>query len=176
MKTRSMTFTALLAAILCMLSPMAIPAGTVPITLATFGVYLIASAAGIKVGTLAVIIYILIGSVGIPVFSGFTGGIQQLVGPTGGFLVGYIPCAAIIGFTAERFGHFKAAFPIGMVLGTAVCYIFGTGWYMLQAQVSFPVAAGACVLPFLIGDCIKIALASVIAIPVRKLVNRYGLT
>ena len=91
MKTRDLTLTALFAAILCVAAPFSIPVGPIPITLATFAIYLAAIVLGKKYGTLAVVIYILLGAVGLPVFSGFSGGFQKIVSATGGYIIGYIP-------------------------------------------------------------------------------------
>ena len=95
MKTKDMATTALMAALLCVLAPITIPVGPIPLSLATFAVYMAGAVLGAKRGIAAVALYLLIGMTGIPVFSGFTGGIQRLAGVTGGYLIGYLPCAWI---------------------------------------------------------------------------------
>lgn len=172
MKIRNMVFTALFAAIICVISPFKIPIGEVPITLATFAIYIAASVLNWKYGTLAVIIYILIGMVGLPVFSGFVGGVQRLVGPTGGFLIGYIPCALIIGLIVDKSESKKWLYPVAMVAGTAVLYACGTAWFMISLKYSLIAALMACVVPFLIFDAVKIILASVIAPRMRMMLKK----
>ncbi len=171
MKIRNMVFTALFAAIICVVSPFKIPIGEVPITLATFAIYIAASVLNWKYGTLAVLVYILIGLVGLPVFSGFVGGVQKLVGPTGGFIIGYIPCAFIIGLIIDRHECRKWLYPVAMVVGTAVLYALGTVWIMISLKYTLAAALMACVVPFLIFDAVKIILASVIAPRLRKLLK-----
>jgi biotin transport system substrate-specific component len=172
MKIRNMVFTALFAAVICVVSPFKIPIGAVPITLATFAIYIAASVLNWKYGTLAVLLYILIGLVGLPVFSGFEGGAQKLVGPTGGFLIGYIPCALIIGLLVDKLEKKIWIYPVAMVLGTAVLYAFGTAWFMISLKYTLAAALMACVVPFLIFDAVKIVLASVVSPILRKTLKK----
>lgn len=189
-KTVWMTEVALMAAILCVLAPFSIPVGEIPITLATFAVYLTAAILGSKKGTASVLIYLLIGMVGVPVFSNFTGGAAKLAGPTGGYLIGYLPCAFLVGFFMEKEfkdtkslnGTVRTAFEFvrsvaAMVLGTLVCYLFGTAWFMYQMSETYTVAQAIaiCVIPYLAFDIVKIILASAIAVPIRKLLKRSGM-
>ena len=149
---------------------MVIPVGPVPLSLATFAVYLAGAVLGRKRGTLAVALYLLIGIVGAPVFSGFSGGFQKLAGVTGGYLAGYLPCAYFTGLGAERMekeGR-RWLLPVMAAVGTAVLYTVGTAWFMIQTGNGFGAALGLCVLPFLPGDAAKIAAAAVLAAPVRK--------
>ena len=106
-----------------------------------------------------------------PVFSGFTGGIQRLFGATGGYMVGYIFCTYITGLFADKFKKIWA-YPVGMVLGTAVLYAFGTAWFCLLTGSEIIPALAACVFPFLIGDAIKIAAASALAVKLRQAADR----
>lgn len=162
MKTRDLTLTALFAAILCVAAPFSIPVGPIPITLATFAIYLAAIVLGKKYGTLAVVIYILLGAVGLPVFSGFSGGFQKIVSATGGYIIGYIPCAFIVGAMCE-YGENKKIYGIlGVILGTAVLYIIGTYWFMFVSGKELAYALGACILPFIPGDIIKLIVAVVV--------------
>lgn len=172
MKIRTMVFTALFAAVICVVSPFVIPIGPIPLSLATFAIYIAASSLNWKAGTVAVVLYLLIGLVGLPVFSGFTGGVQKLVGPTGGFLIGYIPCALIIGLIIDRFERKIWLYPVSMVLGTAVLYACGTIWFMVSLKYTLAAALMACVVPFLIGDAAKIILASVIAPILRNVLKK----
>lgn len=175
MNVRSMTFTALLAAVICVLAPISFPVGPIPITLALFAIYITSSLTNWKLGTLSVCVYILIGAVGVPVFSGYGGGLQRLVSVTGGYLWGYIPMAMIIGLLIDRFEEKKFVYPLAMVLGTAVCYFLGTAWYMYLTKSPLMTALITCVTPFLIGDVIKIILASLVAYPVRKILKKRGI-
>jgi len=174
MKIRNMVFTALFAAVICAAAPFVImlPFSPVPLSLATFVIYIAAASINWKTGTLAVVLYLLIGMIGLPVFSGFTGGVQKLVGPTGGFLIGYIPCALIIGLLVDKLEKKLWIYPVSMVLGTAVLYAFGTVWFMVSLKYTLAAALVACVVPFLPGDAAKIVLASVIAPALRKLLKK----
>lgn len=173
-KIRDMTITALMAAALCLLAPWALPVGPVPLTLATFAVYILSAVVTWKHGVAAVCVYLLLGLVGLPVFSGFAGGLQRLVGPTGGYLIGYLPGALIIGCTVDRFPEKRWVYPLSMVAGTAAIYIFGTAWYIFSTKVALGPALAACVLPFLPGDGVKILLASLIAVPMRRRLSRHA--
>ena len=134
MKLRNMIFTALFAAIICVLSPIPLPPifGMIPLTLGTLAIYLTASSLNWKSGTLAVCLYILIGLVGLPVFSNFGAGVPRLIGPTGGFLIGYIPMAFIIGFVIDKAEMKRWVYPVAMVLGTIPLYALGTVWYSIK--------------------------------------------
>ncbi|MCR5689593.1 MAG: biotin transporter BioY [Clostridiales bacterium] len=172
MKVRDITVTALLAAMICVFSPWSIPVGTIPMTLATLSVYVASSVVDWKHGTASVLIYLLIGAVGIPVFSGFTGGFQRILGVTGGYLVGYIPCSVIIGLLLDRYGSVKWMYPLSILAGTLACYLLGTAWYMFLSRVSVASALLVCVVPFLLGDLVKIVAASLISYKLRKIIHR----
>ncbi|MBQ8972626.1 MAG: biotin transporter BioY [Clostridia bacterium] len=168
MKTRDLTVIAIMAAILCIAAPLSVPIGPIPISLATFAVYLAGALLGWKRGTAAVLIYILLGAVGLPVFSGFEGGVHKLIGVTGGYIVGYLPCAAIVGLAADRWGESrKWIIPVAMVVGTVVLYAIGTAWFMIQMNRSLAAALGTCVLPFLPGDAVKIVVAALLSFLLR---------
>ncbi len=172
MKTRDMVFTAVFAAVLCAVSPFIIPVGPVPLSLATFAIYLAASVLNWKYGALAVLLYIAIGLAGLPVFSGFTGGIQKLVGPTGGFIAGYIPMALVIGLIVTKYARKKWLYPASMALGTIVLYVFGLAWFMYSTGSTLAASLMACVVPFLPGDAVKIILASIVAPKLRTAVEK----
>ena len=173
MKVKDMTLTAVMAALICIAGPLTIAAGPVPLSLATFAVMLAGAVLGKKRGTAAVGLYLLIGIIGIPVFSGFSGGFQKLAGVTGGYLAGYLPCAFLTGLGAERAEKEKRKWmlPAMMVLGTAVLYTVGTAWFMIQTGNGLGAALGLCVLPFLPGDAAKIAAVTVIAPAVKKRIH-----
>lgn len=152
---------ALFTAVMAVCSWISIPA-TVPFTLQTFGVFLTCGLLGGKRGTITVIIYLLLGAIGIPVFSGFTGGIGHLIGPTGGYIIGFVFAALIIWASENLTGD--RALALSMVLGLVVCYAFGTAWFMTvytrtAESISLMTALGWCVFPYIIPDAAKIFLA-----------------
>ena len=171
MKTKDMTLVAVMAALICVAGPLSIAIGPIPLSLASFAVYLAGAILGWKKGTLAVLIYLLIGMVGVPVFSGFSGGVQKLAGVTGGYLVGYLPCALITGLGS---GEDKSPWLLGacMVGGTVALYVIGTAWFMIQTHNTLAASMGMCVLPFLPGDAVKIVAATLISVPVRKAISK----
>ena len=175
LKTREMTLVAVMAAVICVAGPLTVPLGPIPLTLANFAVYLTAAVLGAKLGPLAVAVYLLLGMVGAPVFSGFSGGVQKLLGPTGGYLIGDLPCALITGLgvrPGETAPEKKWRLPVFMVLGAAVLYTLGTAWFMIQSGNGLAASLGMCVIPFLPADVIKIAAACLLAWPIRRAVYR----
>lgn len=173
MKHKNIALIAIIAAVLCVFSPFSLPLGAIPLSFATLAVCLTACISPPKRSVAAVIIYILLGAAGLPVFSGFIGGFQQTTGLTGGYIIGYIPCSFIISILTRKFKNSKIVYPVSMILGIAVCYLCGTAWYSFQTGTEFIASLAVCVLPFLIGDTIKIAAASVMGIMLRKRLKRY---
>lgn len=171
----AITEIAVMTAVMCVLGPVSIPTGLVPISLTPFTVFLAAYILGMKKGTIAVAIYVLIGMTGVPVFSGYEGGVAKVLGPTGGYIIGFILMALFSGLFIDRF--YKAVYMqvIGMAIGLVVCYAFGTVWLMFQANLSLPAAMAAGVYPFIGFDAIKLVLAIVIGRPVRNALVRAGL-
>ncbi len=167
MKIQKLTLCALLCAFICVLAPFSLPLGAIPVSLATFAIYTVACVAELKIALPALIGYILLGAFGLPVFSGFTGGFQQLAGVTGGYIIGYIPCLIIISLLTKKFEDKKSVYPLSMISGPVICYLFGTAWYVIQTRSSISSALLLCVVPFIIGDIIKIAAASVISCNLR---------
>lgn len=172
MKIQKLTVCALLCAFICVLAPLSLPLGAIPVSLATFAVYTVASISEISLSLPALIGYILLGAFGIPVFSGFAGGFQQLAGVTGGYIIGYIPCLTIISLLTKKFEKNKIIYPLSMILGTIVCYVFGTAWYVIQTESKVSAALLPCVVPFITGDIIKISAASIIGFSLRSRLNR----
>ena len=176
MKVKDMTITAVMAALICIAGPLTIPMGPIPLSLATFAVYLAVAVTGKKYGTTAVGLYLLIGIIGVPVFSGFSGGFQKLAGVTGGYLIGYLPCAFLSGIGAERAekkGR-RWLLPVMMTAGTAVLYAIGTAWFMIQTGNALGAALSLCVIPFLPGDAVKILAASILSPMIRKRTGMNG--
>ena len=157
MSTRNMTLTAMLTALLCIAGPVTLPVGPIPLSLTTAVLMLMALLLGASRATLCCGVYLFIGLLGVPVFSGFTGGAGQLLGPTGGFLVGYLPMTALCGFLCARCDS-RTSLALTLIIATAFLYLCGTAWYCRQSGVSPASAAAACIFPFLPGDALKILL------------------
>ncbi len=156
--TKDMTFCALLCAVICILAPITFAIGPVPITLATFSIYLSATITGAKRSFISTLVYLLLGLAGLPVFSGGAGGFSKFAGPTGGYLIGYLFIALIGGLFADKTTK-SYLIIIGMIIATAVLYIFGTAWFIKLAACDLKYALSVCVLPFLLPDLLKILLA-----------------
>mgnify|MGYP002619667529 FL=1 len=172
---REMALIALMAAVTCILGPLSVPIGVVPISLTNFAVYLAIYVLGCRRGTISYIVYLLLGLVGLPVFSGFSSGVGKLFGPTGGYLIGFIFMALICGFAIDRFEAKPIPSMIGMILGTIVCYLFGTGWLAYQAGMTFYQALAAGVLPFIVGDLVKMVICAVVGPQIRRRLEQAGL-
>lgn len=170
--TKILVITALFTAVICVVSPFAIQIGDIPLSFGTLAIYIAAASLGWKYGTLSVIVYIMLGAVGMPVFTGFAGGLFKLVGLTGGYIFGYIFLALSAGLTVDLTGGKKWSYPVGMVLGTVLLYTFGTIWYIIQSSAPLPAALGMCVVPFLPGDCVKIIVASSISPVIRHMTEK----
>lgn len=164
-----MALIAVMAAVTCIMGPLSIPIpfSLVPISLTNLAVYLAIYVLGCRRGTLSYLVYLLLGLVGMPVFSGFTGGIGKLFGPTGGYLLGFIFMALICGWAIDHFSCKLVPSFAGMLLGTVVCYAFGTAWLAYQAGLTFVAALAAGVLPFIPGDLAKMVIAAVLGPQIR---------
>ena len=165
---KNLTIRAILAASICVIAPLCIPAGAVPITAATLILFIVSACTDISFSLPAVLLYIALGAFGLPVFSGFTGGFHILAGVTGGFIIGYIPCTALISLICAKYSEKKFSFPLSMILGTLILYICGTAWHCIVTDSSVTASAAVCILPFIPGDIIKIAVASAISIPLKS--------
>jgi len=168
-RSRKMVYIALCAALMAVCAMITIPSA-VPFTLQTFGVFFTVLFLGGKQGLAAILVYLAVGALGLPVFAGFGGGIGVLFGPTGGYLLGFllIPLADFI-FTA-CFGEGRWVKIFSQLTGLACCYGFGTGWFMLVSanDAGFLSALALCVLPFLVPDLLKLALAFILAERLRR--------
>lgn len=160
--TFQLVLCALFAALTAVLAQFSIPIGPVPISLATFSVYLAGGILGAAGGAVSLALYLLIGAVGLPVFAGFSSGFSTIAGPTGGYLIGYVVCAWIVGLLVHRFGRKTLPLVLSMVLGTAALYFLGTVWFMFLTKRGIVESLSLCVFPFLIGDAAKIAGSAVI--------------
>lgn len=174
-KTIDIVYIGLSAALITVCAWINIPL-TVPVTLQTLGICVIAGLFGGKRGTLATVIYVLLGTIGVPVFAGFKGGIGAVLGSTGGYIVGFIFTALITGIFADRFKGRLAPLIIGMVIGVIACYIFGTAWFaVVYAKQGTPESIatilGWCVIPFIIPDIVKIVIAALLTSKLKKFVK-----
>ena len=169
-KTKEMITVSLSAALICICSWIQVPSA-VPFTLQTFAVFLISAVLGAKKGAAATLVYLLLGAVGLPVFSGFQGGVGALLGATGGYAFGFIFAAVIVGLITDKYGISLLTGIFSGVAGIAVCYLIGTLWFAFVYGGGNPAGAiSVCVLPFILPDAVKITLAMIIAKRVKKTV------
>lgn len=166
-KVLDMVYIAISAALIAICSWISIPTA-VPFTLQTFAVFFVLLLLGGERGTIATLVYVLLGAVGVPVFAGFTGGIGILLGSTGGYIIGFLFVGLIYMLFTKFFKKNLVIKIVALVLGLAVCYAFGTAWFMHvyiknSGEVGLLTVLGWCVFPFIIPDLIKMALAVVVA-------------
>lgn len=175
-RTLDLAYIALGTVLITICSWISIPT-TIPFTMQTFAVFFVLSALGGKRGTISIIVYVLLGAVGIPVFSNFTAGIGILLGNTGGYIVGFVITGLIYWVAEALFGKKIWSQISSAVIGLTLCYLFGTAWFIyVYAQnvgaVGLMTVLGWCVFPFIIPDLVKLGLALTLArrlAPVLKL-------
>lgn len=160
--TKYMTRAALFAALTAICAWISIPVADIGFTMQTFGVFLTLGVLGGKWGTVSILIYLLLGAVGMPVFSGFRGGMGMLLGVTGGYLWGFL-FSGLIYWLLERFGKLPA-----MIAAMAVCYLCGSIWFHIYAGGGLALILLRCVVPFLIPDGLKILLAHSLSRRLRR--------
>lgn len=168
-------YIAMFAAVITVCAQIQIPT-TVPFTLQTLGVFVAGSMLGWKRGTISVLLYILLGLVGIPVFAGFSGGVATLFGLTGGYIIGFIFTALLVGFMCDKLGKKLWVLAVSMILGLLVCYAFGTAWFMVvyssnNGAIDLMTALSWCVIPYLLFDAAKIVCASILVNRLDKIVK-----
>lgn len=176
-KVKTIVLIGLMTAVTCVLGPLSVPLpfSPVPVSLTNLAIYFTIYVIGMKRGTISYLTYLLTGFIGVPVFSAFTSGPAKLLGATGGYLIGFIFMALICGFFIDRWPAKLYLHFTGMVLGTIVCYLFGTIWLAWQSGMSFSAAALAGVIPFIPGDLVKIFLAMLAGPQIRKRLCAAGL-
>ena len=179
-KVKTLALIGLMTAVMCIMSPFSIPLpfSPVPITLGFLAIYLTLFALGMVKGTISCLVYILLGLVGLPVFSGFSGGAGKLFGPTGGYIIGYIFLALIAGFFIDKFASKWQNWYLcllGMILGSAVCYLFGTLMLAYQMHLGFYQALWLGVIPYIPADLCKMAIALLVGLPLRRALIRADL-
>ena len=177
LKNKNITHTALFAAIISILSVISVPIGTIPISLGLLGVLISAICLGPAHSAIAVLIYLFIGAIGIPVFSGFRAGISVLAGPTGGYLFSYIAVCVITGLFSKLANKKsgKTAFFItvaGCFLGVVACYTIGTAFYSLTTDTSPVAALSVCVFPFIPFDIIKCVAATLCSLRLKAILQK----
>lgn len=167
MKIRDMTRCAVLAAVLAVCACLSVPLGDQAVSLQSFGVFLALGLLGGRGGTLTVLVYLLLGAAGVPVFSGFRGGVSVLLGPTGGYLWGFLAACVLYWLLERRLPQW-----VNMALGMALCYLCGTAWYyfMYAPGDVWPVVL-TCVVPYLVPDAVKIFLAAALSRRLKRLVR-----
>jgi len=174
LNTKDAAMIAVCAAVMAVCSWISIPAA-VPFTMQTFGVFLAVGLLGGRNGTLAVLIYLLLGAAGLPVFSGFTGGIGHLFGVTGGYIIGFVFSALVMWLMESLMGRSFKTLIISMIAGLIVCYAFGTAWFIVvytrdTGSIGVMAALTWCVFPYIIPDVLKIVLAAGLTRRLRPLI------
>lgn len=173
--TLDLVYIAVGAALLAVCAWISIPL-TVPFTMQTFGVFFVLSALGGKRGTCSILVYILLGAIGVPVFAQFSSGLRILLGNTGGYILGFLLTGAIYIVMTKLLGEKLPVRIAALVLGLVVCYAFGTAWFMyLYTKANGAVTLGTvlswCVIPFVIPDLVKLALAVVISARLKPVIK-----
>lgn len=159
---------ALFAALIAIFSQLTLPLPLVPITGQTFAIGLAVTILGLRYGTLSVVLYILLGAIGVPVFSLMSGGLGIILGPTGGYIIGFLPTAIIIGYYLEHYGFTKIHAIIANLIGMIITLAFGTIWLKFVADLTWSAAFIGGTLPFIIVGIIKAVAAAIAGVIVRE--------
>lgn len=173
-KITEMALVSVMAAVLCIIGPVTIPVGMVPVSLLPVILYLMVYVLGMWRAVSSCLVYICIGLIGLPVFSGFSAGPAVLFGPTGGYIFGYLLLILCTGLFIEKTTK-KRWHLLGMLLGLFLCYLFGTGWLMIVTHLAFGKAVMAGVAPFVLFDLAKILAALLIGPIFRRHLKRANL-
>ena len=171
-KLRWMVFASLMAALTAVGAYIHIPIGPVPIVLSTLFVILSGLLLGSRWGAASMALYLLVGAIGIPVFAGGKGGLAHFLGPTGGYLFGYLISSWITGLISERSRHLLIRDVIAVLIGSLILYGCGVPWLKIVTQMSWPRALLVGMVPFLIGDAIKAFVVVILVRSVRPMLNR----
>ena len=180
MNARDLGYISLSTALITVSAWICLPVGEVPVTLQTAMIALTAGLLGFKRGTLAVIAYLLLGFIGVPVFAGFTGGAGKLLSPAGGYIVGFLPLAICVGIASDFLKNKGKGRVLRLCLATAVglllCYFLGTAWFVIlsyqnSVKTGIWTALTVCVIPYLPFDVLKIALASYLTEKLSKFIK-----
>lgn len=155
----NMTSCALMAALMCVLCPVSVPIGPIPISLSILVILLTVYVLGTWRALVSYTVYLLLGAVGMPVFSGFQGGLAKLAGPTGGYLAGFWLMILVAGIIMEKGKRNLLVTILGMLVGVAIDYAVGTAWFVFQTESTVVHALDVCVYPFIPFDVAKIVIA-----------------
>lgn len=170
-----MTECALMAALMCVLCPLSVPIGPIPISLSVLVILITVVVLGTWRALVSYTVYLLLGAVGMPVFSGFQGGLAKLAGPTGGYLVGFWLMILIGGLIMEACRRNSWLTMLGMAVGVAADYVLGTAWFVFQTESTLVHALDVCVYPFIPFDLAKIVIAVLFGKLVWKALAKAGL-
>ncbi|MBM4276909.1 MAG: biotin transporter BioY [Deltaproteobacteria bacterium] len=171
-KLRWIVLSSLMAGLMAVGAYIHVPIGPVPIVLTNLFVLLAGLLLGSRWGTASAGLYLFVGAIGVPVFYGGKGGLAHLLGPTGGYLFGFVLCAWITGFISERFRYSMIGGVIGVIIGSLAVYGLGVPWLKMITKMSWNKAWMIGMFPFLIGDALKAAVAIILARAVRPMLNR----
>ena len=171
----TMTACALMAALMCVLCPISLPIGPIPISLSILVIIITTMVLGTWRALVSYTVYLLLGAVGMPVFSGFQGGLAKLAGPTGGYLVGFFLIIVIGGMVMELTKGNLLLTILAMAVGVAADYVLGTAWFMLQTESTLAHALEVCVYPFIPVDLAKILVGVLFGRLVKTSLKRVGL-
>ena len=171
-KLRRIVLASLMAALTAVGAYIYVPIGPVPIVLSTLFAILSGLLLGSRWGLTSMSLYLLVGAIGMPVFAGGKGGFAHFVGPTGGYLFGYLWASWITGFMSERSRGRMTLDILAVVLGSLTIYLFGVPWLKMVTKMSWQKAWIAGALPFLIGDAIKACVVVILGRSVRPMLNR----
>ena len=168
----NMTSCALMAALMCVLCPVSVPIGPIPISLSILVILLTVYVLGTWRALVSYTVYLLLGAVGMPVFSGFQGGFAKLAGPTGGYLAGFWLMILVAGIIMEKGKRNLLVTILGMLVGVAIDYAVGTAWFVFQTESTVVHALDVCVYPFIPFDVAKIVIAVLLGSVVYKGLQR----
>ena len=168
--TLFLTYSALCTALISVCAWITVPFPTLPVTLQSFAVCTAAAVLGAKMGTVSACLYVAIGALGLPVFSGFTGGVGALMSAGGGFIIGFVPAALVVGLLSDKWGYSFGKTVVAATAGHLVCYMCGTLWFCLvyARDTSLPAALVTCVVPYIIPDILKIITSALVSSRVKK--------
>ena len=174
MKTIDLAYMALGAVLITVCSWISIPTA-VPFTMQTFAVFAVLGILGGKRGTISILVYVLLGAVGVPVFAGFSGGFGVIIGPTGGYIVGFLLSGLLYWLFTAKLGTKLYLQIIALCTGLLVLYAFGTAWFLFvynrtSGAMGLSAALLSCVIPFIIPDLVKLGLAVFLSSRIRKLI------
>lgn len=174
-KIYDITICAMFTAILCICSATTIPIGPIPISLGIFGILLVSNILSLKRALLSTFIFIFLGIIGLPVFSGFKGGIFVIIGPTGGYIISYLLVSLITNISYQRLSFTKIPdfikVFISSIVGIFICYFFGTLHYMIALSIPCSSAILTCIIPFIPFDILKALAVSFISLPIKNAIK-----